>query len=76
MIHYAWRGDGVENDFGLDARLLREAMTRAGAHTKTETVERGLRELVKAEKRRELIAMKGVGYGMNLRAFLRHRQDE
>jgi len=60
----------------LDARLLKEAMARAHAHTKTETVERGLRELIKAESRRQLIAMKGGGYGMSLRTFLRHRRDE
>lgn len=60
----------------LNARLLKEAMARTHAPTKTETVERGLRELIKAEKRRKFIAMKGSGYGMSLRAFLRRRQDE
>ncbi len=60
----------------LDARLLKEAMTRAQTHTKTETIERGLRELIRAEKRRHLSALKGVGYGMTLRDFLRHRRDE
>ncbi|MBI3333421.1 MAG: type II toxin-antitoxin system VapB family antitoxin [Candidatus Omnitrophica bacterium] len=60
----------------LDGRLLKEAMARAHAHTKTETIERGLRELIKAEKRRQLIAMSGTGYGMSLRTFLRRRSDE
>lgn len=60
----------------LDARLLKEAMARARTHTKTETIERGLRELIKAEQRRQLIAMQGKGYGMTLRTFLRRRLDE
>ncbi len=60
----------------LDARLLKEAMSRTHAHTKTETVERGLRELIKAEQRKQLITMRGKGYGMSLSAFLRRRGDE
>ena len=60
----------------LDARLLKEAMVRARTHTKTETVERGLRELIRAAQRRRFLAMRGRGYGMSLRAFLRHRLDE
>ena len=60
----------------LDARLLKEAMTRAGTHTKTETIERGLRELINAERRQKLLTMKGGGYGLSLSAFLRHRRDE
>jgi len=60
----------------LDARLLKEAMVRAHTHTKTETIERGLRELIKAEQRNRLVTMRGQGYGMTLRAFLRRRLDE
>lgn len=60
----------------LDARLLKEAMVRSKAHTKKETVERGLRELLKTEARRGLLAMKGKGYGMSLKAFLSRRLDE
>lgn len=60
----------------INGRLLREAMSRAGARTKTETVERGLRELINAERRRRLLAMKGGGYGITLRAFLHRRKDE
>ena len=60
----------------LDAHLLKEAMVRAKTHTKTETIERGLRELIRSEKRRHLLTLKGIGYGMSLREFLRHRRDE
>ena len=59
----------------LDARLLKEAMARAHTHTKTETIERGLRELIKAEQRNRLVTMRGQGYGMSLRTFLRRRSD-
>ena len=60
----------------IDARLLRKAMARAKAGTKTEAVERGLQELINAERRRSLLLAKGKGYGMTLRAFLRSRKDE
>ena len=60
----------------IDARLLRDAMIRARLRTKTETVERGLQELINAERRRKLIAARGTGYGMSLRTFLRARRDE
>ena len=60
----------------IDERLLREAMTRARASTKTEAVERGLQELINAERRRSLLLARGKGYGMALRAFLRSRKDE
>lgn len=60
----------------IDARLLREAMRRTRARTKTETIERALQELIGAERRQRLLAMKGQGYGMSLRDFLRHRGDE
>ena len=60
----------------IDERLLREAMTRARLRTKTETVERGLRELINAERRSRLLFAKGSGYGMTLRSFLRTRRDE
>lgn len=60
----------------IDARLLREAMARARLRTKTETVERGLQELVNAERRRGLLLARGRGYGMTLRSFLRARRDE
>ncbi len=60
----------------LDARLLKEAMARAETHTKTETVERGLRELIRTVQRRRLLSMRGSGYGMSLRTFLRRRLDE
>jgi Arc/MetJ family transcription regulator len=60
----------------LDAELLREAMARAKTRTKRETIERGLRELINAERRGHLLKMRGKGYGLTLRTFLRHRQDE
>ena len=60
----------------LDAQLLKEAMARAETHTKTETVERGLHELIRAAQRQRFLAMHGKGYGMSLRTFLRHRLDE
>ncbi len=60
----------------IDTRLLKEAMARTKAKTKTEAVERGLQELINAERRRRLLQMKGKGYGMTLRAFLRNRADE
>ncbi len=57
----------------LDARLLREAMRRSGARTKTEAVERGLQELIDAARRRRLLRIGETGYGMTLQTFLRHR---
>ncbi len=60
----------------LDGRLLKEAMARAKTHTKTETVEQGLRELIRATQRQRLLTLRGSGYGMSLQAFLRHRSDE
>lgn len=60
----------------IDGRLLREAMVRARARTKTEAVERGLQELINAERRRRLLLAKGKGYAMSLRSFLRTRRDE
>ncbi len=60
----------------LDGKLLRDAMTRSRARTKTETVERGLQELIRATQRARLLAMQGQGYGLRLRTFLRHRGDE
>jgi Arc/MetJ family transcription regulator len=58
----------------IDGKLLREAMVRARVRTKTEAVERGLQELINAERRRRLLVVKG--YGMSLRSFLRSRVDE
>ena len=60
----------------IDGRLLREAMSRARLRTKTETVERGLEELIHAVRRRSLSLARGKGYGVTLRAFLRSRKDE
>lgn len=60
----------------IDGRLLREAMVRTGVSTKTEAVERGLQELINAERRRTLVRARGAGYGMTLRSFLRSRTDE
>lgn len=60
----------------LDGKLLREAMARSHARTKTETIERGLRELIDTERRRRLLTARGRGYGMTLRAVLRSRKDE
>ena len=60
----------------LDGKLLKEAMVRARTHTKTETIEQGLRELIRATQRERLLSMKGRGYGMSLHTFLRHRSDE
>ena len=57
----------------IDDKLLKEAMTRSHAKTKKETVERGLQELIDAERRRALIAPRGQGYGMTLQEFLRSR---
>lgn len=60
----------------IDSRLLREAMARARLRTKTETVERGLQELIHAVRRRSLLLARGQGYGMTLHSFLRSRKDE
>ncbi len=60
----------------IDERLLREAMARTRLRTKTETVERGLEELIHAARRRRLSLARGTGYGMTLRSFLRARKDE
>ena len=60
----------------VDPGLLETAAKVSGAHTKTEAIERGLQALLHAERRRQLRSMRGTGYGMSLRAFLRHRRDE
>ena len=60
----------------IDERLLKTAMTRSKAHTKTETVERGLRELIHAARRHGLSIAKAKGYGMSFKAFLGSRSDE
>jgi Arc/MetJ family transcription regulator len=60
----------------INAQLLKEAMIRTKAHTKRETVERALEELIRAARRKRLIALKGSGYGMSLRTFLSKRSDE
>ena len=60
----------------IDGKLLREAMRQSRARTKTETVERGLQELIRAVRRERLLRMRGQGYGMGLQTFLRHRGDE
>ena len=60
----------------LDDRLVHTAMTKAHAKTKKEAIERGLQELINAERRRALIALQGKVYGMTLQEFLRSRRDE
>ena len=60
----------------LNGRLLKEAMARAHTKTKQETLERGLQELINAERRRALIARAGKGFGVTLEEFLRTRVDE
>ena len=60
----------------LNGRLLREAMVRSHAKTKRETLERGLQELINAERRRALINRASKGFGLTLRELYRMRKDE
>jgi len=60
----------------INKRLLREAMDRSKARTKTKAVERGLRELIHATRRHRLLESRGKGYGMSLKAVLQSRADE
>jgi len=60
----------------LNEDLLREAMRRTHAKTKKETLERGLQELINAERRRALIERSGKGFGVTLRDLSRMRRDE
>ena len=60
----------------IDERLLKKAMAESKAHTKTETVERGLQELIHAERRHRLVEGKAKGYGMSFKSFLSSRRDE
>lgn len=60
----------------IDERLLKEAVSRTKCRTKTEAVERGLRELIQAAKRHQLLEARGQGYGMTPKEFLRSRADE
>ena len=60
----------------IDEGLLKEAMRRAGSRTKTETVEKGLQELINAERRLQLRRSESKGYGMSAASFLRSRRDE
>ena len=59
----------------LDGKLLRDAMTASHAKTKKETVERSLRELIRTAHRERLLARRGRGTTLNLRALSRMRQD-
>jgi Arc/MetJ family transcription regulator len=43
----------------IDGRLLEEARKAAGARTKTEAIEMGLRELLRREATRKLVALFG-----------------
>lgn len=43
----------------IDVRLLRDAMRRSGARTKTEAVERGLQELINLAKLGYLRTLRG-----------------
>jgi Arc/MetJ family transcription regulator len=60
----------------LSESLLEEAREYAGTDTKTETVERGLKELIKASKRRKLLDLEGSGYGMTSEDLFESRRDE
>ena len=60
----------------LNDGLLQEAMRRSKARTKRETLERGLQELINAERRRALIERAGKGFGLTLRGLYRTRRDE
>jgi Arc/MetJ family transcription regulator len=60
----------------VDAQLLKTAMRRAHAKTKTEAIERGLQALIDSTRRQVLVRAGGRGYGMSVRAFLRSRLDE
>ena len=70
-----WR-KSMRTTLDIDERLLKMAMVRSKAPTKTETVERGLRELIHAERRHRLVEAKAKGYGMSFKSFLRSRLDE
>ena len=59
----------------LDGKLLRDAMVASHAKTKKETVERSLRELIRTAHRERLLARRGRGTALNLRALSRMRQD-
>lgn len=60
----------------IDEDLLEKARELAGTKTKTETVEEGLRELIDAGKREQLVNMRGSGYGLSREEFLESRVDE
>lgn len=60
----------------IDDRLLDEVRKRAHLRTKKETVDQGLRELLNAVRRRELIERAGKGFGITLRELDRMRRDE
>ena len=60
----------------LDGKLLREAMAMSHARTKTETVERSLRALIRAAHVERLMAQRSTGTTLTLRRLSRMRQDE
>lgn len=66
----------MRTTLNIDQRLLKEAMSRSQARTKTQTIERGLRELIRASRRNRLIEARGMGYGMSTKDFLKSRRDE
>lgn len=60
----------------IDESLLEEARELTGTKTKTETVELGLQELIKAGKRQKLQELRGSGFGMSQGDLSELRRDK
>ena len=66
----------MRTTLNVDGKLLREAMAMSKASTKTETIERGLRELIRHAHLERLIARRGTGTTLTLRSLSRMRRDD
>ena len=57
----------------IDDKLMVEAMAASGAKSKRETVEAGLRTLVRLKRQSELRKLRGIGWEGDLEAMRRDR---
>lgn len=55
----------------IDDKLMAEAMAVSGAKSKRETVEAGLRTLVRLKRQSEILKLRGIGWEGDLEAMRR-----
>ena len=57
----------------IDDKLMVEAMAASGAKSKRETVEAGLRALVRLKRQGEMLKLRGIGWEGDLEAMRRDK---